>query len=63
MLAYRSRRSGLMRLPTMRGFGGNIIQPLPNGMTAFRFGHDAPDEDERYNALRLARIAEKLEAF
>ena len=63
MLAYRSRQSGPMRLPTMRGYGGNVIQPLPNGMTAFRFAHDEPGEDDRYDALKLARIADKLEAF
>jgi hypothetical protein len=63
MQGYASRDSGFMRLPTMRGYGGNIVQPLPNGMTAFRFAHDEPGEDDRYDALKLARIADKLEAF
>ena len=63
MQGYRSQNGGFMRLPTMRGFGGNIIQPLPNGMTAFRFAHDTPDADERYDALKLARIADVLEPF
>jgi hypothetical protein len=47
----------------MRGYGGNIVQPLPNGMTAFRFAHDAPDDDERYDVLKLARIADALQPF
>ena len=52
-----------MRLATMRGYGGNIIQPLPNGMTAFRLAHDTPDADERYDALKLARIADAVRPF
>ena len=63
MQGYQSRSSGFMRLATMRGYGGNIIQPLPNGMTAFRFAHDTPDTDERYDALKLARIADAVKPF
>jgi hypothetical protein len=63
MQAYRTRDGRMIRLPTMRGYGGNIVQPLPNGMTAFRFAHDAPDDDERYDAIKLARVAEKLKGF
>lgn len=63
MQGYNSQASGFMRLPTMRGYGGNIIQPLPNGMTAFRLAHDTPDEDERYDALKLARIADTIKPF
>ncbi|MEM7123759.1 MAG: hypothetical protein AAF563_20955 [Pseudomonadota bacterium] len=60
MQGYNSRERGFMRLATMRGYGGNIIQPLPNGMTAFRLAHDTPDADERYDALKLARIADAV---
>ena len=49
-----------VRIPTMRGYGGQIVQPLWNGVTCFRFGHDRPDREERYDALKLTRIADAL---
>ena len=49
-----------VRIPSMRGYGGQIIQPLWNGITCFRFGHDHPDKQERYDALKLPRIADAL---
>ncbi len=49
-----------IRIPTMRGYGGQVIQPLSNGMTCFRFAHDAPNEQERFDSLKLVRIADAL---
>ena len=47
----------------MRGYGGQFIQILPNRMTAFRFAHDAVQPDARYDPLKLARIADAIQAF
>ena len=49
-----------VRVPTMRGYGGQIVQPLWNGVTCFRFGHDRPDREDRYDALKLPRVADAL---
>jgi len=49
-----------VRIPSMRGYGGQIIQPLWNGITCFRFGHDQPDREDRYDALKLPRLADAL---
>lgn len=59
-LPYRTRAGRMVRIPSMRGYGGNIIQPLWNGITCFRLAHDTPDLDERYDALKLPRIADAL---
>lgn len=59
-LPYRTRRGRLVRIPSMRGYGGNIIQPLWNGITCFRLAHDEPVLDDRYDALKLPRIADAL---
>ena len=59
-LPYRTRRGRLVRIPSMRGYGGNIIQPLWNGITCFRLAHDAPNDQDRYDALKLPRIADAL---
>jgi len=59
-LPYRTRRGRLVRLPAMRGYGGNIVQPLWNGITCFRLAHDEPSLDDRYDALKLPRIADAL---
>jgi len=59
-LPYRARSGRMVRIPSMRGYGGNIIQPLWNGITCFRLAHDAPDTQDRYDGLKLARIADAL---
>ena len=47
----------------MRGYGGQIIQTLPNGMTTFRFGADSYETEERYDALKLVRLADTIRPF
>lgn len=62
-MPYLSDRSEDLWLPTMVGYGGQMIQILPNGMTAFRFGHDPDDMVTGYDFLRLARIADAIRNF
>lgn len=62
-MPYKSNRGELLWLPMMVGYGGQIIQILPNGMTAFRFGYDSSDTEDRYDFLKLARIADAIEPF
>lgn len=62
-MPYRSRHGEHMWLPTMLGYGGQIIQILPNGMTAFRFAYDPAATEERYDYLKLPRIADRIRAF
>jgi len=59
-LPYRSRGGELLWIPSMRGYGGQIIQTLPNGMTTFRFGFDSYATEERYDALKLVRLADAI---
>jgi len=59
-LPMTTRAERDVRIPSMRGYGGQIVQPLWNGITCFRFGHDVPDKQERYDALKLPRIADAL---
>ena len=49
----------------MRGYGGQLIQILPNGTTAFRFGFgfDSYDTEERYDALKLVRLSDAIRSF
>ena len=49
-----------VRIATMRGYGGQVIQPLSNGITCFRFGHDSPAKEERFDPLILPRLADAL---
>ncbi len=60
-LVTRSGRT--MRIATMRGYGGQIIQPLANGITCFRFAHDSASGEDRYDALMLARLSDRLRAL
>jgi len=62
-LPYRARNGELLWIPSMRGYGGQIIQTLPNGMTSFRFGFDSYDTEERYDALKLVKLADALRPF
>ena len=59
-LPLTTRSGRTMRIATMRGFGGQIIQPLANGITCFRFAHDSAASQERYDALMLPRLADAL---
>jgi len=62
-LPYRSRAGELLWIPSMRGYGGQIIQTLPNGITAFRFGFDSYETEERYDALKLVKLADAIRPF
>jgi len=62
-LPYRSRTGELFWIPSMRGYGGQIIQTLPNGITTFRFGADSYETEERYDALKLVKLADTIRPF
>ena len=62
-LPYRSRAGELLWIPSMRGYGGQIIQTLPNGITTFRFGFDSYATEERYDALKLVKLADAIRPF
>jgi hypothetical protein len=62
-LPYRARNGELFWIPSMRGYGGQIIQTLPNGMSTFRFGFDSYATEERYDALKLVKLADALRPF
>lgn len=62
-LPYRSLAGELLWIPSMRGYGGQIIQTLPNGITAFRFGFDSYETEERYDALKLVKLADAIRPF
>ncbi|MFT5258901.1 MAG: hypothetical protein ACI9J2_000912 [Saprospiraceae bacterium] len=50
-------------IPSMRGYGGQIIHPLPNGMTAFRLGFDSVTSGERYDGVNVTRLADSIKPF
>ena len=60
---YQSLSGRLFWIPTMRGYGGQMIQTLPNGTTAFRFGRDHYETEERYNFLKLAKLSDAIRRF
>lgn len=62
-LPHKSGNEKTYWIPTMRGYGGQTIQTLPNGMTAFRFGFDSYETEERYDFLKLARLADAIRPF
>lgn len=62
-LPYRSASGEDFWIPSMRGYGGQIIQPLPNGSIAFRFGFDSYETEERYDALKLAKLSDAIRPF
>ena len=62
-LPYRSLDGKLYWIPTMRGYGGQIIQTLPNGTTVFRFGFDGAETEERFDALKLAKLSDAIRPF
>ena len=62
-LPYKSTGNELFWLPTMLGYGGQTIQLLPNGMTAFRFARDTSGTGDRFDTLKLARVADAITPF
>lgn len=62
-LPYRSNSGEEFWIPSMRGYGGQIIQTLPNGTTTFRFGFDSYETEERYDALKLVRLSDMVRPF
>ncbi len=62
-LPYISGNNRLWWLPTMRGYGGQIIQILPNGTTGFRFAFDSYETEECYDYLKLARLSDAIRPF
>ncbi|MCP4765416.1 MAG: hypothetical protein GY875_04020 [Gammaproteobacteria bacterium] len=62
-LPYRSRAGELLWIPSMRGYGGQLIQTLPNGITSFRFGADSYETEERYDGLKLVKLADAIRPF
>ncbi len=59
-LPMTTRAGRQVRIATMRGYGGQIVQPLWNGIVCFRFACDPPHPDRSYDALKLPRIADAL---
>jgi len=62
-LPYMSNNKEMYWIPVMRGYGGQFIYILPNGVTAFRFGFDSCDTEERYDMLKLVRLADAIQPF
>ncbi len=62
-LPYRSRAGEPLWIPSMRGYGGQIIQTMPNGITSFRFGADSYETEERYDGLKLVKLADAIRPF
>jgi CubicO group peptidase (beta-lactamase class C family) len=62
-LPYQSRSGQKMWIPTMKGYGGQYIQILPNRTISFRFGFDSYETDERYDGLKLVRLADAIDPF
>jgi CubicO group peptidase (beta-lactamase class C family) len=62
-LPYQSLAGEIFWIPSMRGYGGQIIQTLPNGITTFRFGYDSYETEERYDALKLVKLADTIRPF
>ena len=62
-LPYVSNNNERFWIPTMRGYGGQLIYILPNGITAFRFGFDSYETEERYDMLKIVRLADSIKPF
>ena len=43
-IPYRTGAGCTVQIPFMWGYGGNLVVPLPNGVTAFRFTDAAPGD-------------------
>lgn len=62
-LPYIANSNETFWIPVMRGYGGQLIYILPNGVTAFRFGFDSHETEERYNMLKIVRLADAIQPF
>jgi CubicO group peptidase (beta-lactamase class C family) len=61
---YKSQSGQIYYIPAMRGYGGNILLLLPNGMSAFRIANDAQTKNQNpYDALSFIRLADMIQAF
>lgn len=62
-LPYITNSKEKFWIPVMIGYGGQLIYILPNGMTAFRFGFDSYETEERYDKLKIVRLADAIQPF
>ena len=62
-LPYIANSKESFLIPVMRGYGGQLIYILPNGVTAFRFGFDSYESEERYDMLKIVRLADAIKPF
>ena len=62
-LPYIANSNETFWIPVMRGYGGQLIYILPNGVTAFRFGFDSYETEERYDMLKIVRLADAIQPF
>jgi CubicO group peptidase (beta-lactamase class C family) len=61
---YRSLGGQTCYIPAMRGYGGNILMLLPNGMSAFRIANDTVSKrDNPYDAMSFVRLADRIQPF
>ena len=61
---YRAQSGEVYYIPAMRGYGGNILLLLPNGMSAFRIANDTGAKYENpCDALSFIRLADMIQAF
>ncbi len=56
--AYRDRSGCLNRIPSMTGYGGNLVALMPNGVTALRFA-----DSFNYERRGMIEAAEALAPF
>ena len=62
-LPYQSRNGKKFWIPSMRGYGGQLIQMFPNNTIGFRFGFDSYETEERYDALKLVKLSDAIKQF
>ena len=61
---YVARNGQTYYIPAMRGYGGNIVLLLPNGMSAFRIANDTvTGKEQAYDATSFVRLADMIQAF
>ena len=62
-LPYRCGSGNLIWIPTMQGYGGLVMQILPNAIVSFRFGFDSISDTDSYPAMNLVRLADQIRPF
>ncbi len=61
---YIALSGQLYHIPAMRGYGGNLLLLLPNGMNAFRIANDAATKKENiYNVHSFIHLADMIQPF